>query len=106
MTTTFSTQHSAFGRLRRGLPAGRRVRTRLDAWAIVGLQITECVLNASEQMFEERRHGVVSLVVAVRHVEEASFALAADPAQCVIVIGALTRFLRLVLGRHLVVVDA
>src|SRR6476469_4217724 len=73
-----------------------RLHARLDAGTVVGLEIAERVLNAGEQMLEQRRHRVVPLVVAVRHVEQPSFTLTTDPAQCVVVIGPRSGFLRFV----------
>src|SRR5215204_373588 len=91
-------------------PAVRRVINSLLGSGldgrVVGLQVTDRVLHAGENVLEKWRDGVIALVVAVRLVEEAACALAADPAQGVVVITPRIRLLRLVLGAHLVVVDA
>src|SRR4051812_45735242 len=72
---------------------------------IVSLQVAQRILDAGQDVLEERRDCVVPLVVAVRLVEQAALALAADVAQREVMVGARSLLLRLVLVAHLGVID-
>src|ERR1017187_2547529 len=78
---------------------------RLHAGAIVRLQIAERVLHARQHVLQHRPDGVDRFAVAVGFVEDPPLALAADPAQTVVVVGAWIFFFRLIGIAHLVVVD-
>ena len=65
----------------RRIPSCERGRKAvLPARAVVGLQVADGVLDAGQYVLQHRLHGVDSFAVAVRLVEDAAFAFAADPA--------------------------